>query len=84
MQSKIRYNEYTSETALHDVANWLNRCGQDDGAENSQTAITSFVVRPNNSDVLDWVRSIDTAASDGCKAAAPPRNLRGWFWRAQM
>jgi len=33
MQSKIRYNEYTSETALHDVANWLNRCGQDDGAE---------------------------------------------------
>src|SRR5262249_6217655 len=54
----------------------LNRRGQDDGA--GKRANGDYVVcrRTNNSDVLDWIRSIDTAGSDGCKAATHKKLTR--------
>src|SRR5215813_2026773 len=52
----------------------LNRRRQDDGAGKRANGDYVLCRRPNNSDVLDWIRSIDTAGSDGCKAAAPQEN----------
>jgi hypothetical protein len=69
-RSKIRYNEYISETTLHASRVGLNRHRQD-GAGKRANGDYVLYRRPNNSDLVDWIRSIDTAGSDGCKAAAP-------------
>jgi len=76
----LKSNRYAEQNSLQRIYlgdhAGLNRRGQDDGAGKRANGDYVLCRRPNNSDVLDWIRSIDTAGSDGCKAAAPKKLTR--------